>query len=406
MSDETPDTPTDDPAPAIDVAAVRADTPGCERVVHLNNCGASLPPRPVLDATIDYLRLEAEIGGYEAMEAEAEALAEVYRAGARLLNCHPDELAFTGSASEASWRAFLAVPLQAGDRVLIGSTEYVSNALALLQAAERGVVIEVVPNDEHGQIDLAALADLLDERVKLVCLTPVAMANGLVNPTAEVGDLVRRSGAYFLVDACQAVGQLPVDVAHWGCDLLSFTGRKFVRGPRGSGMLYVRREILDELAVPTFIDGRSATWTSETSYRLQPTAQRYELFECSHAAKVGFGRALAYADALGMEAIEARIVGLAERLRAELSSIDRVRVLDTGLRRCGIVSFDVAGMEPAAVAAVLRDAGINAGSPGIAVSRLDLAARSVEAVVRAGVHYFNTDEEIDRLVEVVAGAVG
>ncbi|MGI9599422.1 MAG: aminotransferase class V-fold PLP-dependent enzyme [Acidimicrobiales bacterium] len=387
----------------IDVEAVRADTPGCEQVVHLNNCGTALPPEPVLDSMIDYLRLEATLGGYEAMDVEADALARVYTAGAELLNCRPEELAFTTGASEAWWRAFLSVPLTAGDRVLIGRTEYIANALALLQAAERGIEIEVVPDDADGQIDVVTLEQMLDERVKLVCLTSIAMTNGLVNPTTEVGALVKAAGAYFLVDACQAVGQIPVDVEAFDCDFLSFTGRKFVRGPRGSGMLYVRASILDDLLAPTFIDGRSADWTSETDYVLQPTAQRFELFECSYGAKVALGRAMDYALDLGLEAIEARVVLLADRMRSGLAEVPGVRVLDTGKRKCGIVTFDVAGASAAEVSDRLRTAGVNTGSPGVSGSRYDLESRSVDAVVRAGIHYYNDDDEIDRLIAEIAG---
>ena len=372
-----------------------------EQIVHLNNCGASLPPQPVLDATIEYLRLEAEIGGYEAVDVAADKLARVNTAGAELLGCRPDEVAFTTGASEAWWRAFLSVPLVAGDRVLIGRTEYVANALALIQAAEQGVQVEVVPDDPSGQIDLDALASMLDGRVKLVCLTSIAMTNGLVNPTAEVGALVKEAGAYFLVDACQAVGQLPVDVEDWQCDFLSFTGRKFVRAPRGTGMLYVRSSVMDELVTPTFIDGRSADWTSEDQYALQPTAQRFELVECSYAAKIGFGRAMDYALDLGLNAIEQRISGLATYLREELAQVPGVRVLDTGLRQCGIVTFDVQGRQADQVRLELAEGGINTGSPGISGSRYDIGSRSVDAVVRAGVHYYNTTDELDQAVSAV-----
>ncbi len=389
----------------IDIDSVRGDTPGCDRVIHLNNCGSSPPPRPVVDTMVDFVRLEAELGGYEAAEARAEQFDAVYAAGAQLLNCGTDELACTTGASEAWWRAFLSVPLAPGDRVLVGRTEYVSNALAVLQAADRGVVVEVVPDDEHGQIDVSALTAMLDERVKLVCVTSVAMANGLVNPVAAVGAAVADSPARLLVDACQAVGQMPVDVVELGCDFLSFTGRKFMRGPRGTGMLYVRSEILDELAPPTFIDGRGAEWVSETAYTLAPSAQRFEFVERSHGAQLGLGRALAYANELGLDAIEDRIGHLAGRLRAGLAATGQVRVLDTGVRQCGIVSFDVDGIDPAVVAAHLKANGIHAGSPGISHSRFDMASRSVEAVVRAGVHYFNTDDEIDRTVQVVSDLI-
>lgn len=390
----------------IDVQAVRADTPGCTEVAHLNNCGTAMPPQPVVDAVVDYVRLEARVGGYEAAEVEAERLGRVYESGARLLGCGPDELAFTTGASEAWWRAFLSVPLEAGDRVLIGRTEYVANTFALIQARERGIEVDVVPNDGTGQIDLDALAAMLDERVKLVALTSIVMTNGLVNPTPEVGALVEEAGAYFLVDACQEVGQRPVHVDDFRCDFLSFTGRKFVRGPRGSGMLYVRRSVMDDLRDPVFIDGRSAEWSSEGGYTLADDATRFEFFEFPYASKIGLGVAFNYALDLGLDAIEARITALADRLRAGLDRVAGARCLDTGVTRCGIVTFDVEGMAAMDAHLQLRDRGFNLGAPGLAGSRLDLGSRSVEAVVRAGVHYYNTEDEIDRLLEAIDDLVG
>lgn len=383
---------------SIDIEQVRADTPSCAEIAHFNNCGASLPPKQVVDAVIDYLQLEASIGGYEAAAERAADLDNVYGAGATLLGCRQEELAFVGGAAEAWWRAFLSIPMAAGDRVLIGRTEYISNALALMQAAERGVLVEIVPDDAHGQVDLDALESMLDDRVKAVCLTMVAMTNGLVNPAAEVGRLAKRSGAYFLLDACQAVGQLPVDVEELQCDFLSFTGRKFARGPRGTGMLYVRATTLPDLQTPTFIDGRSAGWLPGMTYELAPTARRFEFMEVPYGAKVGLGVALDYANNLGLEAIEERISELSGYVRGELDSRGPTTVADTGTRKCGIVTFTVSGHKPDDVVAHLKRAKINTGNPGTVGSRLDLESRGVTEVVRLGVHYYNNHDELDRLL--------
>ncbi len=382
----------------IDVDAARADTPSCLDRAYFENCGASLPPNQVVESVIDYLLLEARVGGYAAAQQRSADLDRVYGAGAKFLGCQPDEVAFTTSASDAWWRAFLSVPLVAGDRVLVGRTEYSANVIGLLQAADRGVEIEIVPDDEHGQIDLARLEDRLDERVKLVCLTTVAMSNGLVNPSADVGKLTKAVGAVYLVDACQAAGQISLDVDEIGCDFLTLTGRKFVRGPRGTGMLYARRSVLDDLISPPFLDGRSSVWTEPEAYSLEPGARRFEMFEVSYGAKVGFARALDYALDLGLDAIEYRVVGLAERLRSGLRAIDGIRVLDTGQRRCGIVTFDVAGCSANEVKAYLGERSVAIGAVTRSMSQLDLGGRSLSEVVRAGVHYFNTEDEVDRLV--------
>ena len=220
----------------IDVEAVRANTPATASIIHLNNCGSSLPPQPVVEGAIDYLRLEAEIGGYEAYWAREDQMNAVYDATARYLGCMPSEVAYTSGAGDSWWRAFAAIPLKTGDRVLASTAEYQANAFALLQARDRGVIVEVVPNDAMGLIDLEAMRSMIDDRVKLVTLTHIAMANGAIQPAAVVGEIAHEAGALFLLDSCQAAGQLPLNVDSLNCDFLAYTGRKFMRGMRGSGV--------------------------------------------------------------------------------------------------------------------------------------------------------------------------
>lgn len=383
------------------IEQLRFDTPATSNLVHLNNAGASLSPQPVLDAVIDHLRLEARIGGYEAASEAADAADRVYRAGGALLGCDPSEVAFSISASDAWWRAFSSIRLVAGDRVLCGSSEYVSNAFALLQAKERGILVELIPDDDRGQIDLEALERSLDERVRLVALTHVPTSSGLVNPAQEVGVLTRSAGAVYLLDACQSAGQLPLDVEAIGCDFLSLTGRKFLRAPRGTGLLYAKGELLESLAPSPFIDGRSAQWVTPWEYRLEPTARRFEMFEVSYAAKIGFGVALDYALELGVDAIAERVGRLADALRGRLADRPGTVVHDPGRQRCGIVTFSVAGIGAAEIVHELRAKRINTSFATAESAQFDLGLRGVPEVVRASVHYFNTDEEIDRLIDAL-----
>ncbi len=385
----------------VDVAKARADTPACEGVTHLNNAGSALPPQVVVDEVIDYLRLEATIGGYEAADRESDRLGRVYDAGARLLGCGPGELAFTTNASEAWWRAFTSVPLQAGDRILTDRAEYVSNAYGLLQAKARGVEVVVIPDDEHGQIDVDALRAEADERVRLVALTHVPTSSGLVNPAAAVGEVARSVGAFYLLDACQSAGQIPLDVDALHCDFLSLTGRKFLRGPRGTGLLYVRSTVLDSLAPPVFIDGHSADWTDVDTYRLQPDSGRFELFETNFAAKAGFGVAIDYALSVGLDAIRARVTDLADGLRHRLASIDDVTVHDHGRERCGIVTFSSARHDTAELTAAAKAAGINVSHAVPSPWQVEQGAQR-PTLVRASPHYYNTDDETDRLCTVIA----
>jgi cysteine desulfurase/selenocysteine lyase len=386
----------------IDIDAVRADTPGCLTRIHFNNAGSSMSPIPVVDAVKAHIDLEAEMGGYEAAAHQAEADAGFYRAAGQMLGCRPDEVAFTVSASDAWWRAFMSIPLEPGDRIITGHSEYVANALGLLQATERGIEVVLVPNDEAGQIDLDALAGELAHGAAVVALTHVPTSSGLVNPAAEVGALAKAAGAWYLLDACQSAGQLPLDVDEINCDFLSVTGRKFLRGPRGSGFLYARSDRLGELRPAPFLDGRSADWTSPWEYRMQPGAQRFELFEVSYAAKFGLGVAIDYALARGLENIAERVGLLAGRLRTGLSAINGITVRDPGREKCGIVTFTVDGQSAEAVKSQLRTKGVNVSFSGANAAQFDLGLRGVPAVVRASVHYFNTEAEVDRVLELLS----
>ncbi len=386
----------------FDVERARALTPGCEVVLHLNHAGASLMPAPVLDTVVAHLRREAEIGGYEAADEAGNRLDAVYKSAARLLGADADEIALVENATRAWDMAFYSFRFRPGDRILIGRAEYVSNVVAALQVAVRqGVSVEVVEDDEHGQIDVAALEERLDERVRLIALTHVPTSGGLVNPAVEVGRVARAAGVLFLLDACQSAGQLPLDVAELGCDVLAFTGRKYVRGPRGTGVLYVRRALADQLD-PPFVELASATWTGPDRYELVPGARRFETWERSIAGLLGLGAAIDHALEWGVDAIAARVSAMADGLRERLRSIDGVAVHDKGLRRCGIVTFTVDGLTSGEVKRRLAEQGINTSVSSSSSAQLDLPARGLDDVVRASVHYVNTEEELELAAEAVA----
>lgn len=381
----------------IDVARARADTPGSERAAHLNCAGAALPPRPVVDAVTEHLRLEAELGGYEAAERAAGRVERVYEAAAALLNCAPEEIAFVENATRAWDMAFYSLRFGPGDRILTSMAEYASNYVAFLQVARRTAArIEAVPNDETGQLSVDALERMLDERVKLVAITHIPTNGGLVNPAAAIGALTSAAGVPFLLDACQSAGQLPLDVAELRCDLLSLTGRKYLRGPRGTGLLYARRELAERLE-PPFVDLRAAPWVAGDRYELAPGARRFEGWEAPIAGKIGLGAAIDYALGWGVDAIWARVRHLADVLRARLAEIPGIVVRDVGRERCGIVSFTVDGEAPRAVRARLAADGIHVWFSETPSTRLDMEARGLDAVVRASVHYYNTEEEVDAL---------
>lgn len=386
---------------SLDIARLRAETPACERLIHFNNAGASLMPAPVHRAVLDHLQLEQDIGGYEA-EADAEAaLEDFYDAFAALLNCHRSEIAYVENATRAWDMAFYSLPLREGDRILTAEAEYVSNFLGFLhQAGRRGLHIDVVPSDDSGQLDLAAMERMVTPRTRLIAITHVPTQGGLVNPAEEVGAIARRHGITYLLDACQSVGQMPLDVQKIGCQLLSGTGRKFLRGPRGTGFLYASGAILGRLD-PPFIDLHAATWTDARSFEIRPDARRFENWESFVAGRVGLRAAVRYALDLGLDGIRERVAALADQLRAALADLPGVRIHDLGRTRSGIVTFTREDEPPRAVQARLRAAGINVSVSGKSSAQLDFGRRGLSQVVRASVHYFNTEDEVGRFCRVL-----
>ena len=386
---------------SLDVTRARRETPGCERVLHFNNAGSALIPQPVLDATRDYLTLEAEIGGYETAAREDAALERFYDAAAELLGCESDEIAFIENATRAWDMAFYALPFAPGDRILTARAEYASNVIAFLQIAERtGAVVEVVPSDETGQISVDALEGMIDDRVKLIAITHVPTNGGLVNPAAAVGKVARAAGITYLLDACQSVGQMPVDVGEIGCDLLSTTGRKYLRGPRGTGFLYIRRELGQRLE-PPFLDLHAATWVAPDRYEIRRDARRFENWETNYAGKVGLGVAIDYALGWGLGAIWDRVQTLSSALRSGLEAIPGVTVRDIGSEQCGIVTFTADGMGAREIQEALAARSMNVTISTVTSTRFDMEARGLDEVVRASVHYYNDEAEIKRFCEGV-----
>jgi selenocysteine lyase/cysteine desulfurase len=386
----------------IDVDRARALTPGTQHVCHLNNAGAALPPQPVIDAVAAHLQREATIGGYEADAEAADVREAVYDSVATLLGASRDEIALVESATAAWTAAFTAVPFSPGDRILTGRTEYASNAINFVLAHERhGMEIVVIDYDEHGQISLDALRDAIDERTKLIALTHVATSGGLVNPAAAVGQIAKDAGVLYLLDACQSVGQRPVDVEELQCDMLTATGRKFLRGPRGTGFLYVRGSVLESLR-PQQLDLRGATWTAPDRFEMQPNARRFEEWESSRALIHGLGAAVDHALSWGLDNIAHRTTGLATRLRQMLAAHPHVSVHDKGIDMCGFVTFSVEGVAAAQVRSVLASEGINTSVTVAGSSQYDFPRRHLDEIVRASPHYYNTEAELGRLVEIVS----
>lgn len=395
------------PFSADELSRFRAETPGCAERIHLNNAGAALMPAPVLAAIVEQLELESRIGGYEAAEQRAAAIEDAYAAVAALLGCAPRNIAMVENATVAYQQALSAIPFERGDVILTSVNDYVSNQIMFLSLARRcGIEVVRAPEAAEGGVDRDAVARLVCERrPRLVALTHVPTNSGLVQPVEAVGRICREHGVWYLVDACQSAGQVPLDVNAMGCDFLSATCRKFLRGPRGAGFLFASDRALAAGLEPLFLDLHSARWLEPNRYEAVPSARRYENWEFAYALVLGTGAAVRYALGVGIERIAKRTTALAALLREQLAAAG-FRVLDRGTRRCGIVTIEVPGRDAEEFHRALMQRGVNTSISSRQYAVIDFAQKGVEWALRVSPHYYNTEDEIQDAVTAIAEVAG
>lgn len=385
--------------PHFDIEKIRSETPGINNSIHLLASGSALMPKPVVDAIVNHTLQEAQIGGYEAQAKAADALDTIYSSVAKHINANRREIALMENATVAWCHAFYALPLMPKTRILTCEAEFAANYVAFLQRAKKDdLTIEVVPSDETGALDIQALEATMSDNVGLIAITWVPTNGGLVNPAAEVGKIARKYDVPYLLDACQAAGQMRIDVNELGCDFLSATGRKFLRGPRGTGFLYVRDQWLETLE-PAMIDHFGAPWVARDRYALRDDARRFETWENSYALRAGFGAAFDYAESIGIDAIQLRVTELSNHCRLVLGQYAAIELRDIGKQQCAIVSLTVQGIDPAEIIGKMAEAGIIIGTSPASTTRIDAERRNLPTVLRIAPHYYNTKGEIDEAVE-------
>ncbi len=382
----------------IDIDQVRADTPAVKFLTHFNNAGASLMPTSAYRAMLEYLQREQEIGGYETVLEYVEQTADFYVQAARSINASPAEIAFCESATKAWQLFFYSIPFKRGDRIITTQLDYGSNFVGFIQQHNRlGVEVVVIETDSNGDIDLVAMEREIDDRARLVSLSHIPTANGIINPAAQVGQIAKSAGVPYLLDACQSIGQIDVDVKQIGCSALSVTGRKYLRGPRGTGFLYVDENVLANIE-PGWLDQRGVVLRGSDQYELLDSAKRFENFEVGFGARIGFGNALKYFNQIGAKNVEQRIIKLGTYCREKLHTVSGVSLHDNGAHRSGIVTFTLEGHTPVEIRRFLNQHKINIWACAGPGSLVDFQRRGIDSVARASVHYFNTEEEIEKMV--------
>lgn len=380
----------------IDVHKAREETPGCKNVIHLNNAGASLMPKSVIEAVQTYFFLESHWGGYEAYHIAEQRINNFYHAVSQLLNCDPMEVAYSENATRAWDMIFYSLSFKKGDKIITSSAEYASNYLAFLQIAQKtGAVIEVIKNDSYGQLSLEDLERKIDKNAKLISITHIPTNGGLINPVVEVGKIAKAHNIFYLLDATQSVGQMPVSVKEIGCDALCATGRKFLRGPRGSGFLYLSKKYLD-LLEPPFAELQGADWIDQSHFKWKSDAKKFETWEVNFGNKIGIATAIDYALKWGLDSIFERITKLAIYLRKKLSEVKGITMQDLGEKKCGIITFTSLSKTPQEIQKFFYEKNINVSISLAQYARLDMDPRKLSSLVRVSLHYYNTEDEIDR----------
>ncbi len=364
-------------------------------------------PAAVLAAICSHLEREAVLGGYESEDEAAPRLRDAYDAVATLLQAATRNVAIVENATVAFSQALSAFDFRPGDIIVTTRNDYISNQLAYLSLARRcGVVVRRAEDLASGGADPDSVRALLDEpRVRLLAVTWVPTNSGLIQPVERLGEIAAAAGVPYLIDACQAVGQLPVDVRRLRCDFLAATARKFLRGPRGIGFLYVSDRALERGLFPLYIDMRGGLWQSADAFALVPDARRFENWEFAHALVLGLGAAARYATEVGVERGGQRARALAARLRTSLAAVPGLRVLDRGLELAAIVTVEVAGRAAPDVVRELRARGINTSASMRDFAVIDMDDKRAVTAVRLSPHYYNTDTELDEAVVALRSLV-
>jgi len=387
----------------IDIEKIRAETPGIDFSTHLLACGSSLMPQRVVDVILEHTQLEALMGGYEAEAKKIDDLNKIYDVVAEHIGANSNEIALMENSTVAWSHAFYALPLKSGSRILTSEAEYAANYVAFLQRAKRdNLTIDIIPSDQNGTLDTNALEAMVDERVGLIAISWIPTNGGLVNPAEDVGKVAKKYNIPYLLDACQAAGQMQIDVNKIQCDFLSATGRKFLRGPRGTGFLYINEKWLGTIE-PVMIDHFGAPWVEKNVYELREDARRFETWENSYALRAGLGEAIKYAEEIGIDLIHERVQLLAKFNRDLLSDIKNIQLRDIGSEQCGIISFSIDEKnDPKEIVDQMSEAGFAIGLVDPESTLIDSERRNLPTLLRMAPHYYNTEDEIEKAVKQVS----
>ena len=387
----------------MDINKVRKDTIGCTNKIFLNSAGSSLMPKIVVEKMVNYINQEEKLGGYDTADKNHKQINEFYEEVAKLLNCHTSNIAFAYNATDAYAKALSSIIFNEGDIILTTTDDYVSNHIAFISLQKRlNLKVVRIKNLSDNEIDLEDLETLIKKhKPKLVAVTHIPTSSGLIQNIEGVGKICKMYDILYLVDACQSVGQISIDVQKIGCDFLTATGRKFLRGPRGTGFLYVSTKVLDSKLTPLFVDLRGALWTNFDDFEVLKDAKRFEHWEMSYSSLVGLTEAIRYANLIGLKDIEKYNSQLSNTLRVQLSENPKLKVLDKGNRLGSIITFCKTNGDTSEITNLLNENSVSFSISKKEYALIDFTNKKIDSAVRLSPHYFNTKEEIYKIVEIL-----
>lgn len=387
----------------LSLEKIREDTAGCSNKIFLNSAGSSLMPKVVVESMITYLRQEEEIGGYDLAKKEKGPIENLYKEVAKLLNSQVKNIAFTYNATDAYSRALSSIPFKSGDYILTTDDDYASNQISFLGLQKRfGILIARGKNLPNGDLDLNDFESQIKQiKPALIAVTHIPTNSGMIQPVVEIGELCKKFGIWYLLDACQSIGQIGVDVQKIGCDFLSATGRKFLRGPRGTGLLFLSDRVIHEGLEPLMMDLHGAEWIGFDHYKAEMNAKRFEFWEFSYTSLIGLSAAIHYANNIGIENIENYNFKLMHLLRSELSKNSSLRILDKGSRQSSLLTFDIPGKSIEKLEYELKSNKVYYSISTKNAALIDFTKKGIEYAIRLSPHYFNSLEEMQKVSEIL-----
>lgn len=383
---------------------IRQNTPGCLDKIFINSAGSSLMSKEVVQISKDYMDMEADIGGYDVMANHYEDFNLFYLEASKLINANPRNMAFAISATDAYSKVLYSFKWTEKDVILTTKDDYVSNIISFIHINRRfGSQIKFVDCLDSGDLDYEDLARKLEQyKPTIFALTHIPTSAGTIHDAEKAGEICANFDTYYLLDACQSIGQLDVDVRKIKCDFLTVTGRKFLKAPRGTGFLYVANHILDTDMGPLCIDLAGSTWDSETSFKFGSEAKRFEFWEKNYSNFLGLTQAIREINEIGIEKIAAYNKMLSGYFRNELEQVDGLKIYDHGSLKGNIITWKIPGLKQSEISKLFHERRVIFSFSSNTSALYDLNKKGEEWLVRFSPHFFNTTEEADQVGEILS----